>query len=96
MLYVTLSMTLLAIGVYGLVTRHDLMKVLISIEIIASAVTMNLILFSSLMQDAMGEAFMVLVLSVDASITAIALSFAIVVYRRLKTLDVRELSRLRE
>jgi NADH:ubiquinone oxidoreductase subunit K len=35
--YIILSVTLLAVGIYGLLTKRHLVKVLISIEIIASA-----------------------------------------------------------
>lgn len=94
--YVILSMTILAIGIYGLVTKHDLIKMLISIEMIAAAASMNFVTFASLMNDALGQAFMILALSVDTCMTAVAIALAVVVYRELKTLDIWELSRLKE
>ncbi|MDH5419592.1 MAG: NADH-quinone oxidoreductase subunit NuoK [Candidatus Bathyarchaeota archaeon] len=94
--YIILSVTLLAIGIYGLVTKHDLIKVLISIELITIAASMNFVVFASLMNDSLGQTFMILALSVDSCMTAVALALAVVVYRKLKILDVTELSELKE
>jgi len=94
--YIILSVTLLAIGMYGLVTKHDLIKVLISIELITVAASMNFVVFASLMNDSLGQTFMILALSVDSCVTAVALALAMIVYRKLKILDVTELSELKE
>lgn len=94
--YMILSVTLLAIGIYGLVTKHDLIKVLISIELITVAASMNFVVFASLMNDSLGQTFMILALSVDSCVTAVALALAVIIYRKLKILDVTELSELKE
>jgi NADH:ubiquinone oxidoreductase subunit K len=94
--YLILSVTLLAIGIYGLVTKHDLIKVLISIELITVAASMNFVVFASLMNDSLGQTFVILALSVDSCVTAVALALAVIVYRKLKILDVTELSELKE
>jgi NADH-quinone oxidoreductase subunit K len=94
--YIILSMTLLAIGIYGLATKYDLIKLLISIELITIAASMNFVIFASSLNDALGQAFMILAFSVDTCITAVALALVITVYRELGTLDIRELSKLKE
>lgn len=94
--YMILSVTLLAIGIYGLVTKHDLIKVLISIELITVAASMNFVVFASMMNDSLGQTFMILALSVDSCVTAVALALAVIIYRKLKILDVTELSELKE
>lgn len=94
--YMILSVTLLAIGIYGLVTKHDLIKVLISIELITVAASMNFVVFASLMNDSLGQTFMILASSVDSCVTAVALALAVIVHRKLKILDVTELSELKE
>lgn len=94
--YIILSMSLLAIGIYGLTTKYDLIKLLISIELITIAASMNFVIFASSMNDALGQAFMILAFSVDTCITAVALALVIIVYRKLGTLDIRELSKLKE
>jgi len=92
--YVILSMTLLAIGIYGLLTKHDLLKVLISIELIATAASMNFVLLASSLNKAMGEAFLILAFSTDTCVTGIVLALLITVSKRYGTSDIRKLAEL--
>jgi NADH:ubiquinone oxidoreductase subunit K len=84
-------MTLMAIGIYGLLTRHHLLKVLISIELIATAASMNFILLASSLNIAIGQAFLVLAFSTDACVTGIVLALLIMVSRKYRTSDLRKL-----
>ena len=94
--YIILSITILAIGIVGLVTKHDLIKMLIAIEMITAAATMNFVVFGSLMDDSLGQAFSILALSVDACVTAVALALAIAIYKQLNVRDFRDLSDMNE
>lgn len=94
--YIILAVTILAIGVVGLVTKHDLIKMLIAIEMMTAAATMNFVVFGSLMNDSLGQAFSILALSVDACVTAVALALAIAIFKKLNIRDVRELSEMKE
>jgi len=94
--YIILSITILAIGIVGLVTKHDLIKMLIAIEMITAAATMNFVVFGSLMDDSLGQAFSILALSVDACVTAVALALAIAIYKQLNVRDLRDLSDMNE
>ena len=60
--YIILSVMILCLGVVGLVTRHDLIKMLIAIEMINAAATMNFVVFGSLMGNSLGQAFSILAL----------------------------------
>ena len=94
--YIILSVTILAIGIVGLVTKHDLIKMLIAIEMITAAATMNFVVFGSLMEDSLGQAFSILALSVDACVTAVALALAISIFKKLNIRDVRDLSEMKD
>ena len=94
--YIVLSLTLLAVGAYGLVTKRNLLKMLISIEMIAAAASMNFVVFASIAGDSLGQAFLMLALSVDTAMTAIVVALVLVAYRELKVLDVWDLSKLKE
>ncbi|MEM3597302.1 MAG: NADH-quinone oxidoreductase subunit K, partial [Candidatus Bathyarchaeia archaeon] len=63
--YMILSVVLLAVGIYGLLTKRQLVKVLISIEIIAVAASMNFVLLASSLNRTLGEAFLILAFSTD-------------------------------
>lgn len=89
-------MSLLAIGVYGLVAKRNLLKMLISIEMIAAAASMNFVIFASIAGDNLGQVFLVLALSVDTAMTAVVIALVLVAYRELKILDIWDLSKLKE
>ena len=45
--FVILSLVMMAIGIYGLLTNRQLLKVFISIELIATAATLNFVMLVS-------------------------------------------------
>lgn len=92
--YVILSITLLAIGIYGLLTKRHLLKVLISIELIATAASMNFVLLASSLNKALGEAFLILAFSTDTCVTAIVLALLVIFSRKYGTRDIRKLVQL--
>ena len=92
--YVVLSMTLLAIGIYGLLTRRHILKILVSIELIATAASMNFILLSSSLNRAVGEAFLVLAFSTDTCVTGVVLALLILIAKKYGTVDIRKLAEL--
>jgi NAD(P)H-quinone oxidoreductase subunit 4L len=92
--YVILSLILLSIGIYGLLTKRHFLKILISIELIATAASMNFVLLASSTNKALGQAFLVLAFSTDTCVTAIVLALLIIVSRKYGTSDIRELAKL--
>jgi NADH:ubiquinone oxidoreductase subunit K len=94
--YIILSITLLTIGIYGLLTKRDLVKVLISIELIAAAASMNFVLLASSLNKALGEAFLILTFSTDTCVTAIVLSLLVIFSKKYGTRDIRRLAEIKE
>jgi len=92
--YLILSVTLLAIGVYGLLTKRHLLKVLISIELIATAASMNFVLLASSLNKALGEAFLILAFSTDTCVTAIVLALLVIISKKYGTYDIGKLKEL--
>ncbi|MGC8998393.1 MAG: NADH-quinone oxidoreductase subunit NuoK [Candidatus Bathyarchaeia archaeon] len=92
--YIILSVVLLAVGIYGLLAKRHLVKVLISIEIIAVAASMNFVLFASSANRALGEAFLVLAFSTDACVTAIVLALLVIATKKYGTCDIRKLAEM--
>jgi NADH-quinone oxidoreductase subunit K len=85
-------MTLLTIGIYGLLTKHNMLKVLISIELMATGASMNFVLLASSLSKELGEALLILAFSTDTCVTGIILALLVVVSRRYGTSDIRRLS----
>jgi NADH-quinone oxidoreductase subunit K len=94
--YMILSATLLAIGIYGLLTKRHLVKVLISIELIAIGASMNFVLLASSLDRALGEAFLILAFSTDTCVTAIVLALLVIVVKKYGTCDIRKLAEIAE
>jgi len=92
--YVILSVTMLAIGIYGLLTKRHLLKVLVSIELIATAASMNFVLLASSLDKALGEAFLILAFSTDTCVTAIILALLVIVSKKYGTCDITKLAQL--
>jgi NADH:ubiquinone oxidoreductase subunit K len=84
----------MAIGIYGLVTKYRLLKTIISIEILATATTMNFVLLVAASGRTLGEAFLVLAFSTDICVSSIIVALLVIVSRRYGTTDIRELARL--
>jgi NADH:ubiquinone oxidoreductase subunit K len=89
--YVILSVVLLTVGIYGLLTKRQLLKVFVSVELIATAATMNFVLLASSMSRDVGQAFLILAFSTDTCVSAIILSLLVVVSRKYGTSDIDEL-----
>ena len=94
--YVILSLILLAIGIYGLMAKRNLLKILISVELIAAAASMNFVVFSSILGDQLGQVFLILALSVDTAITSVVIALVLIAYRKHGIIDVWELSKLKK
>ncbi|HDD70083.1 MAG TPA: NADH-quinone oxidoreductase subunit K [Candidatus Bathyarchaeota archaeon] len=92
--YVILSITLLAIGFYGLLTKHSLLKILISIELIAIAASMNFVLLASSLNKNLGEVFLILAFTTDTCLTAVIFALLIIASKRYGTCDIRKLAKL--
>ena len=80
--YLFMSATLFIIGIFGIfVNRKNIIIILISIEIILMAVNINLVAFSSFMNDLVGQVFTLFVLTVAAAEAAIGLAILVCFYR---------------
>ncbi|MFX1318179.1 MAG: NADH-quinone oxidoreductase subunit NuoK [Promethearchaeota archaeon] len=92
--YLILSVVLMGIGIYGLLSKYQFLKTVISIELITNAATMNFVLFASSILKPLGEAIFILAFSTDACISAIVLVLLVSISRKYGTCDIRELARL--
>lgn len=87
---------LLAIGVYGLLVKHNLLKLVIVLQILDKAAILALVTAGAGSQQInLGQSLTVTVIVADTIVTVVALGLAVQVQRRFGTLDVRELSTLK-
>jgi NADH:ubiquinone oxidoreductase subunit K len=97
--YLTASFVLFVVGMYCLAVKRNMIKLIIGIEILTSAANLNFIALSAYgkpgEEDPLGHTFAIMSIVIGACVVAVALTIAVHAYRHYKTLDVRELKRLR-
>lgn len=81
--YLILSALLFSIGVYGLITRNNAFRVLMSIEIILNAININFVAFAHYIDPIMvkGQVFSLFVMAIAAAEAAIGLALLLLIYR---------------
>jgi NADH:ubiquinone oxidoreductase subunit K len=91
--FVILSMAMLAIGIYGLLTKRELLKVFISIELVAIAATLNFVMLASSLGREMGEVMMILAFSTDTAVSSVILALLVIASKKYGTIDINKLIR---
>jgi NAD(P)H-quinone oxidoreductase subunit 4L len=90
--FVLVSVMLFAVGIYGLVTKKNALRLLFAVEIMINAANINFVAFSQYMQvDAVGQTFVLFSIALAAAETAVILAIIVVAYRLHKDIDVSEL-----
>jgi NADH-quinone oxidoreductase subunit K len=89
--FVILSFVMLAIGIYGLLTNRQLLKVFISVELIAIAATLNFVMLVSSMGVGLGQAFLILAFSTDTAVSGIILALLVIVSKKYGTSDINKI-----
>lgn len=93
--YVVLSTLLLLVGVTGILTRRNILVLLMSVELILNAVNINLISFSASLQQVHGQVFSIFVITVAAAEAAVGLGILIALFRNKHTVHADEIDLLR-
>ena len=79
--YLILSFVVFTIGLVGLVSRRNMITVLMSIELMLNSVNLNFIAFSNQLADLTGQIFTVFTITVAAGEAAVGLGILVALYR---------------
>ena len=81
------------IGVYGFLTRKNLITILISIEIILNSVNINFVVFNRYLYPNLleGHFFSLFVIAIAAAEAAVAIAIFINLYRNITSIDVEKI-----
>jgi NADH-quinone oxidoreductase subunit K len=94
--YLTVAAVLFTLGVFGIfVNRKNVIVILMSIELILLAVNINMVAFSSYLNDIVGQVFALLILTVAAAEAAIGLAILVVFYRNRGSIAVEDVNMMR-
>lgn len=84
------------LGMFGFLTRRNLILMFLSLEMMLAGVSLNFIAFSNQHGDLGGHVFVLLILTVAACEAALALSLIVALYRSRRSLDINVWQSLRE
>jgi NADH-quinone oxidoreductase subunit K len=90
-----LSAALFIIGVVGVMVRRNIIIIFMSIELILNAVNINLVAFSSQLQQVTGQVFAIFVIAVAAAEAAVGLGIILAFYRNKETVNIDEMNVMR-
>ncbi len=95
--YLLIAAMLFTIGLFGVLRRRSLIAMLISIELMLNAASINFLAFTKFVSPdpATGQIYVLLIMGVAAAEVAIALAIIISLYRWLRTIDIERADRLR-
>jgi NADH-quinone oxidoreductase subunit K len=88
--YLVLAAALFIIGVIGVVTRRNVIIILMSIELILNAVNLNLVAFSR-MHNYDGQVFAIFIVTAAAAEAAVGLGILIAFFRNKETVNADEI-----
>lgn len=84
-------------GVYGFITRKNMIAMLISLELMLNAVDINFVVFNRFLFPGQleGMMFTLFAIAIAAAETALAIAIIVNVFRAVKNVDVSDLNKLK-
>lgn len=95
--YLIPSLVMFCCGVYGFITRRNMIAMLISLELMLNAVDMNFVVFNRFLHPGQMEGmfFTLFAIAIAAAETALAIAIIINLFRVAKDVDVKDLNKMK-
>ena len=93
--YLIASAALFTIGLIGILTRRNVLMILLCIEIMFNAANLAFVAYARALGDAGGQVAVFFIITVAAAEVTVGLAIAILLSRQLKTLNADEISFLK-
>ncbi|KAA5604765.1 NADH-quinone oxidoreductase subunit NuoK [Roseospira marina] len=94
--YLTVAAILFATGVFGIfANKKNVVVIMMSIELMLLAVTINMVAFSTALQDLVGQIFTLFILTVAAAEAGIGLAIVVVFFRNRGSIEVEDINSLK-
>lgn len=95
--FLIVSAVLFALGIYGIATRRNAIMVLMGVELVLNSANINFIAFSRYgPANFDGQVAAIFVIILAAAEAAIALAIVLNIYHRFQTVNIDEVSTLKE
>ncbi len=93
--YIILSAVMFSIGVFGFLSRRNLVIMFICLELMLNSVNVSLVAFSHYLQSINGQILVFFVITVAAAEAAIGLAIIIAYFKNNPTIKVDEINLLK-
>ena len=93
--YLLLSGIIFSVGVVGVITSRNILKVLLSLELLLAASNLSFVTFSKFNGDYTGQLIVFFVILVAAAEVAIGLAIIVLIYRHFSTIQADEVKDLK-
>ena len=93
--YLVTSALLFSIGLVGIMTRRNVLMILLCIEVMFNAANLAFVAYARALGDPGGQIVVFFIIVVAAAEVTVGLAIAILLSRRLKTLNADEVSLLK-
>jgi len=92
--FLMLSAILFGIGIYGVLSRRNILGILMSIELMFNAANINLVAFNHFLYPGQvwGQGFVIFVITLAAAEAVVGLSLVLAIYRDIKSVYVEKLN----
>jgi len=95
--YLVIAAILFALGMFCVVTRKNAVGILMGVELVLNAATINFVAFNHYQGGILtGQVFAVFAIVLAAAEAAVGLAIILGIYQNLKSIDVNEAETLRE
>lgn len=95
--YLIPSLIMFCCGVYGFITRKNMIAILISLELMLNSVDINFVVFNRFLfpGNMEGMFFTLFAIAIAAAETALAIAIIINIFRVASDIDVREINKMK-
>lgn len=96
-MYLVPSLVMFGCGVYGFITRKNMIAILISLELMLNSVDINFAVFNRYLYPHQFEGmfFTLFAIALAAAETAVAIAIIINVYRLAKKVDINQITKMK-
>ncbi|MBI2067540.1 MAG: NADH-quinone oxidoreductase subunit NuoK [Deltaproteobacteria bacterium] len=94
--YLIVTSILFCLGLYNVITRKNAVGILMGVELILNAASLNMVAFSHFNgNDVAGNIFSLFIIVLAAAEAAVALAIVVSIYRQFHTIDAEEATTLK-
>src|SRR5512136_1423279 len=94
-LYLLLASIMFTIGIYGLITQRNGIKLMICVELLLNSANINLVAFSAYQPNVNGQVFALFSIALAAAEAGIGFAILIALYRLYGTIDLDNIKAMR-